>query len=35
MPQLAPVLDSIESVPEPLREFYVERDGKHHLDLSS
>ena len=30
---LQPVVDTIDSVPEPLRTAYVERDGKFHLDV--
>lgn len=31
---LAPVVDKLEDVPEPLRKEYVARDGKFHLELS-
>ncbi len=34
MPQLAPVIDTLDTIAEPLREFYVQKDGKFHLDLS-
>lgn len=34
MPQLTPVVDKIEEVPEAARTFYVQREGKFHLDLS-
>lgn len=32
---LAPVVDKLEDVPEPLRKEYVQRDGKFHLELSA
>lgn len=31
---LAPVIDKLEDVAEPLRSLYVQRDGKFHVDLS-
>lgn len=34
MPALPPVVDRIEDVPEPARTFYVQKDGKFHVDLS-
>jgi len=34
MAQLAPVVDKLEDVPEPVRAFYVQKDGKFHVDLS-
>lgn len=34
MPQLAPVIDKLEDVAEPARQFYVQKDGKFALDLS-
>jgi len=34
MASLAPVIDAIDSVAEPLRQFYEQRDGKFHLSLS-
>jgi hypothetical protein len=34
MAQLAPVLEKLEDVAEPARQFYVPKDGKFHLDLS-
>jgi hypothetical protein len=33
MAQLAPVVDALEAVAEPLRQFYVPKDGKFALDL--
>lgn len=35
MPQLQPVVDDIATVAEPLRQFYVQKDGKYHVDLSA
>lgn len=32
---LAPVVDKIEDVPEAARPFYVQKDGKFHVDLSA
>lgn len=34
MAQLAPVIDKLEDVAEPARQFYVPKDGKFHVDLS-
>jgi hypothetical protein len=34
MPALAPTVNTLQEVPEPLRQFYVEKDGKFHVDLS-
>jgi hypothetical protein len=34
MAQLPPVIDKIEEVAEPARQFYVQKDGKFHIDLS-
>lgn len=34
MAKLEAVLDSLDTVPEPLREFYVEQDGKYRLDAN-
>lgn len=34
MPQLISVVDSLDKVPEPARQFYVQKDGKYHVDLS-
>lgn len=34
MPQLAPVVDKLEDVPEPARQFYVQKEGKFHVDLN-
>lgn len=33
MPALAPVVDSLDKVPESARGFYEQKDGKHHLIL--
>ncbi|HUW57079.1 MAG TPA: hypothetical protein VMZ92_10620 [Planctomycetota bacterium] len=33
MPALVPVVDAIDKVPEPLRTFYEQKDGKFHLVL--
>jgi len=35
MPALVPVVDKIEDVPEAARQFYTQRDGKFHVDLSA
>lgn len=35
MPALAPVVDSLDKVPEPARAFYEQKDGKHHLILDA
>ena len=35
MPQLAPVIEKLEDVAEPVRPFYVQKDGKFHVDLSA
>ena len=35
MPALAPVVEKLEEVPEPARQFYVQKDGKFHVDLSA
>lgn len=34
MPALTPVVDKLEDVPEPARQFYTAKDGKYHVDLS-
>ncbi len=34
MAQLAPVVDNLDAVPEPARQFYVQKDGKYHVDLN-
>lgn len=34
MAQLAPVIEKLEDVAEPARQFYVPKDGKFHVDLS-
>jgi len=34
MPALVPVVDRLEDVPEAARTFYVQKDGKFHVDLS-
>lgn len=34
MPALAPVVDRLEDVAEPARQFYTAKDGKFHVDLS-
>jgi len=34
MAQLAPVVDKLEDVPEPARQFYVPKEGKFHVDLN-
>jgi hypothetical protein len=35
MPAIAPVVDKLEDVAEPVRQFYVPKDGKFSLDLSA
>lgn len=35
MAALAPVVDKIEDVPEPARQFYVAKEGKFHVDLTA
>lgn len=35
MPQLTPVVESLDGVPEALRTYYVEKEGKFHVDLSA
>jgi len=35
MPPLSPVIDTLESVPEPVRQYYEARDGKFALTLSA
>lgn len=34
MASLAPTVEKLEDVAEPVRQFYVQKDGKFHLDLS-
>jgi hypothetical protein len=34
MPALAPIVEKLEDVPEPVRQFYVQRDGKYHVELT-
>ena len=34
MPPLAPVVDKLEDLPEPVRQYYTARDGKYHVDLT-
>jgi hypothetical protein len=35
MAALAPVVDKLEDVPEPARQFYVSKEGKYHVDLAA
>lgn len=35
MPALAPVVDTLDTVPEPARQFYEQRDGKYHVILAA
>lgn len=35
MPALAPIVDKLEDVAEPLRQFYAQKDGKYHVELSA
>jgi hypothetical protein len=35
MPALAPIVDKLEDLPEPVRQFYVAKDGKYHVELAA